>query len=399
MLSSHHRYDALDGMRGVAALAVAAFHFTQRETFTLFYNAPLAVDFFFMLSGFVVAHAYGARLFRGMGVLEYLAKRLVRMYPLFALGIAIGIPTLVARNSSGVVGLPSDSLGLCAAAHAFFLPCFEAFNANARSGSSGALFPSNPPAWSLFFEMVACLSFPLLCRMGSKALFAFVAVSWVCFLGGGLWLGSSGGLYSFYLDAGWNAETFLIGFARALFGFGCGALLYRFRSFSPTPFLKPWALYLGLALAIAFPFSVKGGYHAIVVTFFAPLFVLAGSSVSCAEGISLWSARLLGRLSYPVYCLHVPVGGAVFLAADKANIPFAATFGLAVACTLVVSYVVVALVDEPIRGWLSRHLSALLLARRVRTAQDSMRIVAMQEAVAPTEPQVREVGKQASRTV
>lgn len=387
-------------MRGVAALCVMAFHFTQYQGVNLFYNAPFAVDFFFMLSGFVIAHSYGSRLFTSMGAGEYFAKRLIRLYPLFALGIALGAPVLVAMASQGLAGFTARSLGICTAAHSVFLPCFEPFgirNMGAPGSEWGEIFPTNPPAWSLFFEMVAGLTFPLFCRASTRFLLALVAVCWACFLGSGFWLGSSQGHYSFFLDAGWGTGNFLVGFPRALFGFGCGVLLYRLRFLAKGLLFKPWMLYLALTLAIAFPFSIKGGYHAAAVTLIAPLIVLAGSQARCEHGLSVRTARFLGRMSYPVYCLHFPVGRSVFMLADKAQLPPFATLALSSACTIAVAYIVVSFVDEPVRRWLSQRLSASIAARQVRVADASLRQVIPQAGSQLVEQTAYEDRKEGSR--
>ena len=72
MAPRHSRYDALDGLRGIAAIAVMLLHISQGA---IFKNAYVAVDLFFMLSGFVIAHSYRARLIGGMTASEYIKRR------------------------------------------------------------------------------------------------------------------------------------------------------------------------------------------------------------------------------------------------------------------------------------------------------------------------------------
>lgn len=389
MPSTPSRYDVLDGMRGIAALSVAVFHFTQFQNFTLFYNAPLAVDFFFMLSGFVIAHSYGSRLFKSMGMSTYFAKRIIRLYPLFALGALVGMPSLIALEQAGKAAFSHESLVACTALHTLFLPCFSMFgisNMGATNSAWGTIFPANPASWSLFFEMIAGLSFPLLCRLTTKALAVFVAVCWGAFMASGLWLGSWHNSYSFFLDAGWGIGNFWVGFPRTFFSFGCGILLYRLRD--PAYVLasmRPWMLYLALAMAIAFPLSVKGSYHALAVTAFMPLAVLAGAATRAKEGLSAKTAWSLGRLSYPLYCLHMPIGRVVFLLGEHYRIPSLITAGIALAFSLALSWLVVALIDEPVRAWLSRRLSSFIAARSRRSARASLQSV-LEEDVGAEEP-------------
>jgi peptidoglycan/LPS O-acetylase OafA/YrhL len=96
-----HQFVLLDGLRGVAALAVVVTH-------ALYFFPPtpmayLAVDFFFMLSGFVLAHAYGERLRQGMTAGRFMAIRLIRLYPLYALGSALYLPFLWRGIESGTI--------------------------------------------------------------------------------------------------------------------------------------------------------------------------------------------------------------------------------------------------------------------------------------------------------
>ena len=99
--SNHSRFEVLDGMRGVAAISVMVVHFqNQNEPFLK--NGFIAVDLFFMLSGFVLAHSYGARLQRNMGYFEYILKRIIRLYPMFLLGVVVGAPVLWLDAKSGL---------------------------------------------------------------------------------------------------------------------------------------------------------------------------------------------------------------------------------------------------------------------------------------------------------
>ncbi len=76
---------ALDSLRGIAALMVAFHHFrtdSLLDGLTIVRQAWLFVDFFFLLSGFVIAATYRDRLARGHGVLPFMLLRIGRLYPL-----------------------------------------------------------------------------------------------------------------------------------------------------------------------------------------------------------------------------------------------------------------------------------------------------------------------------
>jgi peptidoglycan/LPS O-acetylase OafA/YrhL len=87
---AHHSFKMLDGMRGVAAMGVVLYHLSQMLSLHLFRAGYLAVDIFFCLSGFVIAHAYERRLLGGLSPLRFAAIRFARFFPLIALGIGWG---------------------------------------------------------------------------------------------------------------------------------------------------------------------------------------------------------------------------------------------------------------------------------------------------------------------
>src|SRR5689334_10389454 len=107
MIAKTSRYDALDGLRGVAAIAVMIMHLTQAS---LFKNAYVAVDLFFMLSGFVIAHSYGTRLLRGMTAREYVKRRVIRLYPMLLISLLIGLPVLIQARAIGISTYPTRSI-------------------------------------------------------------------------------------------------------------------------------------------------------------------------------------------------------------------------------------------------------------------------------------------------
>ena len=92
-LASKPRYEILDGLRGVAAMLVVAFHLFE----TYFHMAPdqpinhgyLAVDFFFVLSGFVIGYAYDDR-WDKMSLGNFFKRRLIRLHPMLMFGTLFG---------------------------------------------------------------------------------------------------------------------------------------------------------------------------------------------------------------------------------------------------------------------------------------------------------------------
>lgn len=92
-LSSKPRFEILDGLRGVAAMIVVAFHlfetYSAGPAHQILNHGYLAVDFFFILSGFVIGYAYDNRWDR-MTVWDFFKRRLIRLQPMVILGTLIG---------------------------------------------------------------------------------------------------------------------------------------------------------------------------------------------------------------------------------------------------------------------------------------------------------------------
>ena len=153
------RYNFLDGVRGLAAVFILTRHTGYYWHFSL-YRSYLAVDLFFVLSGFVIAHAYDTRIREGIiSVRQFMLIRLVRLYPVFLISVLLCTVTLI--GSAYIKNmLDVDHIVEIAAAIVmtlFFLPFPMAGNDN--------LFPLNGAYWSLFFELFANMLYAMFRRL------------------------------------------------------------------------------------------------------------------------------------------------------------------------------------------------------------------------------------------
>lgn len=271
------RLYGLDGLRGVAALIVLAMH-----TFG-FAGGHLAVDFFFMLSGYVMARTYEQRLQDGaLSPGGFLAMRLRRLWPTMAVGATLG---LVAAALQGVA--PGDLIH----AYAFALLLIPA----------GAVLPYalNLPAWSIFYELVANgLHGAVFSRLGRRGLLAITAAVGLAFV-------AVCAVFEFprMLDTTSAAMQVMI-VTRVLVSYLIGVLLYR-RFGDEAPFRIPFALAVAgfagyVALVSLVPFAL---WPVPFVFLVAPLLVLAG----IGETRRLRLLALLGDISFPLYAVHFPV--------------------------------------------------------------------------------------------
>jgi peptidoglycan/LPS O-acetylase OafA/YrhL len=355
------RFDVLDGMRGIAAISVMMHHYN----YALLDHAGLAVDLFFMLSGFVIAHSYGKRLLQGMSFSQYLGARLIRLYPMFFMGLLIGTPVLYLLQKVGLATSPARFIAGSLFYNLLLVPdlnSFGIYNFGGSSPSVGEIFPVNPPAWSLFFEMIASIAFVFLFKARSSTLIRIVVFCYAALVLDGLVHAFLDYHYAFALDAGWGSDNLVGGFPRVFFGFSVGLLLYSFagdtkfsklRAFVERRIKHPY-LYILLISVFAFPKELFGIYPALVLAIAAPGLVFLGSMVSCSGVVSGNIAKFLGWMSYPIYCLHFPIGRAVFLQADEGHYSKSFAVFASIAVTLVVSAILTKFCEEPIRAYLSR---------------------------------------------
>ena len=230
-LPTHSRFETLDGLRGVAAICVMLYHYTGGPPYNLLSNANIAVDLFFILSGFVIVHSYGNRLrSEAMSAFEYISKRLIRLYPMYIAGLLIGLFAFYLQQKAGVYACPQSFIAKSLLLNFFYLPAFNNYelkdSATGDLGRAGVLFPSNPPAWSLFFEVVASLAFLLLVRLNTRNLLLTVAASFATLLLYGIHHAWVDHRYAVDMEMGWGTADFPCGFPRVIFGFSYGILIY-----------------------------------------------------------------------------------------------------------------------------------------------------------------------------
>jgi peptidoglycan/LPS O-acetylase OafA/YrhL len=359
-----HRYETLDGLRGVAALAVMCGHFGLLLGLYDSPNGFLAVDTFFIMSGFVIAYSYGDRLRRGLSPWTYLHRRVVRLYPMFIIGLLLGCVVLYYGVYRGELAYrPSDILR-GAALNVFYLPFL---NSLPLYHEIGQIFPANPPAWSLFFEMVASGAFLLLCGLGRGSLTAVVVICCVAVIAAGIHYGHD----RTWVDVhnGYYTRNFLGGFPRVGFGFSFGVLLQRLarddiagshiRALIGRMPYASFMLYAAVLAIFLFPKPVHGLYALLALLTLAPAVVFIGAQVHLPPGLERNVARFLGWISYPIYCVHYPIARLVVFMRDSEHVPGYLLMAGGVAVSLVLAIVLTRWFDEPVRGWLSAPKGAL----------------------------------------
>lgn len=315
-------YELLDGLRGVAALIVVCYHIFEGFSFAEITNGAgdgmirilnhgyLAVDFFFLLSGFVISYAYDGRSKMKMG--DFFKRRLIRLHPMLIMGAFIGMLCFLIGGSQQWNGstVPLYLTLLCFVLSVLMLPAIPSSASEVRG--NGEMFPLNGPAWSLFFEYIGNILYILFIRrLSTKILGAFVLLLGV--LHTVFSLGNFSGYGS--IGVGWTLDgvNFCGGLIRMLFPFTLGMFLSR--KFKPLKIKSAFAICTFLLLLIfSMPYvpgmkliSFNGLYESFCILILFPLILMLGASGKEENKYSSKVNSFLGELSYPLYIVHYPI--------------------------------------------------------------------------------------------
>jgi peptidoglycan/LPS O-acetylase OafA/YrhL len=287
-------FSTLDGLRGLAALAIVTRHVPDHTLLNLLPGSTLAVDLFFVLSGFVLSHSYTERLRGQMSAVSFMRARIVRLYPLYILGTA-----LVAANFALVAhrdySLRPHLIGSALFA-VLFLPTPEGISPDVHP------YPFNFPAWSLFFELVVNYLFALLSPRLTKRLLAGVILV-------GLAMLIATALYFNGLYAGSLFSNFWGGAGRVVYSFFAGVAAYRIWQSGHLGWISIPAPIALIILVIVFAAEPAGGpalydLFAAIVVF--PILVLAATRKE-PSGVFARICEHLGLASYAIYVVQAPV--------------------------------------------------------------------------------------------
>ena len=286
---------ALDGLRGVAATAIVIYHGGTSEQ--LLPHSYLAVDFFFVLSGFVLGYAYEDRIVAGLSARTFQLMRLVRLYPLYLLG-TIGTAAIVLAQALIGHGWHEPFATLFAAlpVSLLFLPAPPVLIVQGHSP-----YPFNFPTWSLFWELAIGVAFWRLAGLRRTALVPLLCGAALLLAATAIMLGS--------LNVGDRFANFWGGGSRVAWGFLSGFALYRLRRCATAPvrhlpFPAAALILIGLFAVPAGPADALIDTAAALILF--PLMVFfAADTPMPAAGRS--PAIALGTASYAMYALHAPM--------------------------------------------------------------------------------------------
>ena len=365
-------YELLDGLRGVAALLVLVYHIFEGFAFaesvngegsgliTTLNHGHIAVDFFFILSGFVISYAYDERWGR-MTIGGFFKRRLIRLQPMIVLGAVLGAVAFFVGGFERWDGstTPVQWVMVAMLLTMFMIPALPGSPYEVRG--NGEMFPLNGPAWSLFFEYIGNILYAIFIRRLSTR-----ALAWLTAMLGVLhtwfFVGNVSGYDS--VGVGWtiDAVNFWGGLVRMLFPFTMGMLVAR--TFSPRRIKGAFWICSAILLAVfAVPYISSSGtpslnslYEVVCIAIVFPAVVWLGAS-GRGEGVSGRINSFLGELSYPLYIVHYPIMYLFYAwLIENHYYTLGQTLGvvaLVVGSSILLAYASLKLYDKPVRRWLA----------------------------------------------
>ncbi len=400
-LDTKQHYLILDGLRGAAALMVLWYHVFEGFAFAggtaieTFNHGHLGVDFFFMLSGFVISYAYDDRwkttrlhddktTSGGLTIGSFFKRRLIRLQPMVVMGALIGLITYLIQGGVRWDGtqMPFHWTMIAFLLAMFLIPAYPGAPYDVRG--NGEMYPLNGPSWSLFFEYIGNILYALFIRkLSNKKLAALVGIT------GALWIGFVVFDVSGYdmIGIGWtlDAVNFFGGLLRMMFPFSLGMLLSRnfVKSTRPqdnkttcrdvTPMASKiitknifWISIVVMFVLFSMPYisktgdiSINGIYELACIILIFPLIVWFGAAGNITSKFSTKVCKFLGDISYPLYIVHYPMMYLFYSwLIDNKLYSLGETWQvvlLVMATNIALAYACLKLYDEPIRRWLKTN--------------------------------------------
>ena len=359
-LDTKPHYNILNGLRGVAAITVVCFHifeaFATSHLDQIINHGYLAVDFFFILSGFVMGYAYDDR-WVGLKAKDFIKRRVIRLHPMVVMGAVIGALVFYFQGCSvwDVSIVTVGALLVATLLNSLLIPAAPGVEVRGL----GEMFPLNGPSWSLLFEYIGNLLYLLFIRkLATKAL-AILVFAVGCGLALFAILGPLGDICVGYSLTG---TEFTGGFLRLLFSFSAGLFLSRI--FKPVNIKGAfWICTIFLVAFLSLPriggmehLWMNGVYDTLCCVLIFPILVYLGASGKSTDRYTVRICKFLGDISYPLYMVHYPFIYLYYAWVKNNNLTFGESLPGAIGVvigSIILAYTCLKLYDIPLRKYLT----------------------------------------------
>ncbi|WP_291529591.1 acyltransferase family protein [Bacteroides sp. UBA939] len=355
-------YIILDGLRGIAAITVVWFHiFEAYATSHLdqkINHGYLAVDFFFILSGFVIGYAYDDR-WKTMTMKDFIKRRIIRLHPMVVMGAVIGAIMFYFQGCSvwDVSKVTVLALFIATFINAMLIPATPGTEVRGL----GEMYPLNGPSWSLLFEYIGNILYVLFIRKFSTRALTVLVIVAGCGLATFSIFGPYGDICAGYSLTG---TEFTCGSFRILYSFSAGLLLSRI--FKPAHIKGSfWKCSILVILLLAVPriggsehLWMNGLYDTLCFALFFPLIVYWGASGRITDKYTNRICKFLGDISYPLYMVHYPFIYLYYAWVKNEELTFGESVYGALAVvigSILLAYICLKLYDEPVRKYLAKR--------------------------------------------
>lgn len=359
------RYELLDGLRGVAAMIVIWYHFFEGyATSPVTQNVNhgyLAVDFFFVLSGFVIGYAYDNR-WNKLTPWRFMLRRVIRLHPMVVLAVLFGAIAWLFQGSVHWDGtpVPLHNLLIALVFGLFLIPVLPGMGADVRG--NGEMFPLNGPSWSLFFEYIGSFLYAfILHKLSNRKLLTVTIVSGIMLAACAF--GNMSGFYN--IGFGWTAGElgWIGGFFRLSFSFSAGLYMQRVFKHRHIPGAF-WICSVIIIMILICPYITLDGnfsplnslYDIVCTLFVFPAIVYIGACGNTTDRFSTRVCDYLGQLSYPIYIIHYPIMYLLYAWLWANGYSFSETWGVCAVLFVVIialAMTVLRFYDEPVRRYLT----------------------------------------------
>lgn len=324
LLRSKQRYDILDGLRGVAALMVIIFHFFELYSFgnpskQIINHGYLAVDFFYVLSGFVLGYAYDDR-WDKMSYWDFYKRRLIRLHPMVIAGSLLGMCYFFLGeciNSPNIESVNPLYFFLTIIMSILMIPC----PAQMDIRGWGETNSFNGPNWTLTYEYIVNILYSLIFRRLHTIIIGILTLASALLL---VNLTCNFDIFNvmneresnkYTVIGGWSLTSceLCVGFTRLFYPYFAGYLVYRLK----LKIRIPYSFIICSIILITFlsmPRLEKEGYpifngiyEAIVIILIFPLVIIIGAGDTTKNEILTKICKFIGELSYPIYITHYPI--------------------------------------------------------------------------------------------